>query len=124
MRHEVVKIFDFWIIHKFKNESIRNYLIDHERKNICIDALCAEIMKCEKLIFFNTDKYKTVIEATARMFCDVALKWAYDHNLSQAEKARLQQKEDIYKLASEAMTELEEEVTTTKLVSRPGEVAR
>jgi hypothetical protein len=88
---EVTMEFDSYLIHTFKNESVRNFLIRHERKNVCIQNLCYQIERCERQTYsikFDANKYRMVIKEVAKMFAHAALESAMQRELSQAEKNR------------------------------------
>lgn len=127
MRQEVQKEFDTFLIHTFKNESIRNYLINHERKERVIDRVCDQIEQCERAVFsikFDAYKYRTVIYECAKLFSDTALKHAEEKALSYAEKQRRIHEADHIKRCEEFMVDMDKEAKSIKLVSTPGSVCQ
>jgi len=128
MRAEVEKKFDDAIREVFKNRSqVVNFLLRHERKNICIDNLCSEILKCEKHHFsinFDAGKYDYVIKEVAKMFAQSSLGYLEQSIMSRAAKVARETEANKYKEAEAELQEYTDEATTSKLLSFPGKVCQ
>ena len=126
MELDVLKIFDSWILSKFKSENIRNLLLRHERKSICVTRTCEQIRIAELGRFrhtFSIERYRTVIESVAKMFCDAVLKHAEESAISHAEMMRRIDKANELDQTRQEFEEMEREVLSGKITSRPGAVA-
>lgn len=126
MELQVAEYFDSWIIATFKAENLRNYLLRHERKPICITRICEQIRIAELSNIrkrFDIWRYRQVVEACARMFADAALKHAEEQALSHAERMRRVDEASAMDNIKAEFDEMEKEVLSGKLVSRPGAVA-
>jgi hypothetical protein len=92
MRADVLKIFDQFITDTFKAKpEVSRYLMNHERKNLCVDNLCEQIQIIERRrlkIVFDAAYYKRTIQDIARMFCNACLKHAEEKSLSSNERLR------------------------------------
>ncbi len=92
MREQILKEFDSFILQTFKlKPEVRRYLIDHERKNICIDNLCREIQTIERRklrIIFDLQAYKRTVRDVAKMFCEACLLHAEEKALTSNERSR------------------------------------
>jgi hypothetical protein len=104
--------FDLRLEEKFKTKpDVLKFLKNHERKNIVLNRLCEEIVKCERFcVTFNVNKYLMVINSVADMFASNALNYIEQQMLSDAEKNRLIKKADAIKEAENVMMILEKEV--------------
>lgn len=128
MEFDVAQIFNAWITAKFQGQSqVQAWLLRHERKDRCIGSVCQQIRLAELSNIrarFDTFRYRQMIEACAAMFCEAALRFAEEAAMSRAEIARRLSDAARIKEAEGYLHELEAEATTTKLISRPGSVAR
>lgn len=108
---EVTKRFDEEIDKIFKNRpEITRFIKNHERKELVVRNLCAEIIKCEKFsLNFDCNKYSKVIGSVARMFASHAIRFAEESIVSENEKRRRIAEADKVKRAEEAMLILEKE---------------
>jgi hypothetical protein len=91
MEFEIKKYFDSYLISTFKSESIRNYLLNHERKQRCIDRVCEQIRMAELGQLkqrMDIWRWRTLVEACAKIFANAALQHAEESALTQAEKMR------------------------------------
>jgi len=126
MEFEVARCFDSFLVSTFKAESIRNYLLNHERKQVCIGKVCEQIRIAELSNLkgrFDLWRWRQVIEACAGIFANAALNHAEEKALTQAERTRrLDEACRMDNLKAE-FDALAEEALSTKLVSRPGAVA-
>lgn len=122
MKERVKQHFDSWIVHKFKNEGIRNYLLRNEHKEKCLNELCNQIQICERAQFsinFDVKKYKYVIENVANMYAKAALEKAKQDTLSNAEKQRrITEHHKMEQLEAE-WEEDQKEARTDKIISYP-----
>lgn len=92
MRSEIAVIFNAKIADTFKDKrEVLNFLMNHERKNLCLDNLCAQIAECERRalrIGFDAKTYEWTINDVAVMFCKQALRKAAEDSMTQAERVR------------------------------------
>lgn len=128
MRQQVAMAFDSVIIRAMPSQNLRKYLLEHERKAICVDRLCDQIQRAEQAANigrpFDITRFNLFIESTARMFCKTALDHAEQEALSHAEKQRQRTEAGHIEDCKAAMVDLENEATTPKITSYPGGVAR
>lgn len=109
MISDVRKIFDDYLTKKFKtNQSILNFFMKHERKEICLNNLCAEIMAIEnRRLDFNAYTYVELIEAVAKMFCERSLTVQDQKLMSTNERRRLEDENRRLEIAKETIQEFE-----------------
>jgi len=70
-------------------EELVKFVLNHERKVLCIQNLCAQIQAAEgKISTFNVNDWKDLIRETARMFANAAIEAQIALHTSSAEKAR------------------------------------
>jgi hypothetical protein len=120
---DVRRLFDEALVEKFKTmPEILNMLLKHERKKICLDNLCAEIIRMNgRRLLFEVDTFKQVIETTAQMFARQALRKAEQDALSSIERIRLQTEADRIKNAQEVMHELQKDGIVAKIECGPAD---
>lgn len=127
MEFEVSQIFNAWIRQKFAGRQALTWLLAHERKQRCIDAVCQQIRIAELSNIrrrFDMSRYRQIVEACAAMFADAALRFAEESAMSVAERHRRETQAAVIEDAKGLLQELEDEATSTKIISRPGSVAR
>lgn len=114
---DVRRLFDAALVEKFNQlPDVLNFLLKHERKKLCLDNLCAEIIRMNgRKLLFELDTFKQVIETTADMFARKALKLAEENTLSSIERIRRQTESDRIKNAQEVMHELEKDGVIKKI---------
>lgn len=91
MEFEIKQYFDSYLVSTFKSENIRNYLLNHERKQRCIDRVCEQIRMAELGQLkqrMNIWRWRTLVEACAKIFAEAALKHAEEAAISHAEMIR------------------------------------
>lgn len=115
MISEVRRIFDDYVISIFQSKiDIKNFILKHERKEVCLQNLCEQIRIIELgRMDLSAHKYKNLIEGVAKMFCDAALKSKEEELITHAEKARrlneaskLDQAKEMLKEAGESIREI------------------
>lgn len=94
MRREVEQVFDAFVkrIYESKGSDIVRFFTKHERKNLCLDNLCAQIKGVERSrmsLRFDKQLYTIFIEDVAAKFCGDALRYAKEQALTRAEQERL-----------------------------------
>jgi len=88
------------------NETLRRFVLDHERKNLCIDNISKEIRIAElgSVVDIKTSHVEFVAKEYAKTFSKMALKQAEEKSVSQMERSRrvkeAQDKEDIANMFS------------------------
>lgn len=109
MLSEVKIIFDEEIAKRFQsNEAVKNFLLRHERREICLNNLCAEISRIEGLsINFNAEKYRYTIAQVVNMFATRALEVHEQKLLSNAERRRREDENRRIEIAKETLQEFE-----------------
>jgi hypothetical protein len=108
---DITKRVDDELTRIFKtNSSVLNFVLKHERKQVLIRNLAAEIMRVEGLsMSFDAAKYQRVIKDFAKQFATSALQHAEEKALSDAERARRIWEADRIKRAEEHIDSLEKE---------------
>lgn len=128
MEFDVRQIFNAWIKARFgARPDVFSYLSNHERRDKCIAALCQQIRIAELSSIkqrFDAQRYRYVIDEVAKMFCSMALRQAEEAAISRAERNRRIVEADRYTQLEEELGEMRQEALSTKLVSRPGDIAR
>lgn len=120
MLEQITDEFNSWIKRNIKNEGVRNYLLQHERKNGCINKVYEQVRKAEVgATVFDKHRYHILIHECAKTFCQVALEYAEQQLLSKAEQAKRIHDADTFKRAEEAMIDLEKEATSEAITSYP-----
>lgn len=111
---DVTTRFDSWISTTFSEKTeIKNYLLRHERKKVCLENLCAQILRAEAKVRVRMDqaKFHALIDTTARMFCKAAIDSRVAYLASDAEKSRLQRvvdnEQEMEKIVSETVKEIQ-----------------
>lgn len=110
MRSDVEKIFDESLERVFgSSPNVLKFLKLHERKQICLNNLCAEIITCEKRsLIFNAEHYREVIyEVAVNMFARKALEHAEQKAMSSAERGRREDEARRIEIAKEEIKEFE-----------------
>lgn len=128
MEFEVTLLFDAFIRRVFETKPlIRDALLRHERKVRCVQATCDQIRRGELSNIgrrLNTDRIRSLVEGCASIFCDAALRHMEEQALSSAERQRRTTEAGYLDQLKDEFREMSEEATSTRLVSRPGDVAR
>lgn len=104
--------FDAYITKNIKNLEVRSFLVQHERKNVCIEKLCEQIRIAELSNIgrdFNLEKWRLCIHSVARMFAQACLRHQEEKILSDAEIARRLSESRKLEHAEEMITELEDD---------------
>jgi len=104
--------FDSWIAWKFKNEEVRKFLLRHERKRVCIDNICEQLVKVG-LMSPKIDNLKNivlVVDSIAMAFCKNALNHHIEKHISNAERIRREHESTKEKDAIEELRECVVEV--------------
>jgi hypothetical protein len=105
----VARHFNAFIEKTFKpKESVKNFLLKHERKELCINNLVTALKTLEltKPQLLGKDEVKQISEDFARMFCKAALDYAEEKALSEAERQRrISEAERIKNLEAEYGTD-------------------
>jgi hypothetical protein len=114
---DVRMLFDEALVEKFKHlPDVLQFLKTHERKKICVDNLCAEIIRMNgRKLLIELETFKMVIKDTAYMFAKKALQKAEEDTLSSVERIRRQTEADRIKNAQEVLHELEKDGVVTKI---------
>lgn len=108
--------FDNALKAKFKDKTdIQNYLLKHERKNLCIQNLCEQIIRAEKYsINISLNTYDGIIKDIAMMFAKACLQKAEESHYSQAKINQIKAQQDHLKQAEEMLHDLEKETLNDK----------
>lgn len=108
---DIRALFDKALVQKFKDQSeVLKFLLDHERKRVCINRLCAEIIRMNgRKLLVELTYFEQVIETTANMFAFQALKKAEQDALSSIEKIRMRHDADTIERAKEVIREVEKD---------------
>ena len=116
MIEDVTKRFDKAIQAKFKDKpEIQSFLLKHERKGLCINRLCEQIVRAENLsVMPNVQIYSNVINDVAIMFASACLKKAEEDHYSQAQRTAITKQQDDLKEAEGLLKDLEKEAVNDK----------
>lgn len=90
------------------------FLLSHERKEICLNHLCAEIQKAERRLYkitFETAQYKHLIHAMTDFFATTALKHKGETLLTEGERYRRIKEASRYDDLLQEITEGDETIT-------------
>lgn len=89
---------------------VLKFVLNHERKDLCIRNLCDQILVSERKLRakFDQKKYKLMIESIANQFAQAAIDLKKQEILSQSEKKRLIKQADSLKEAEECVNDLED----------------
>lgn len=92
---------------------ILNFLIKHERKQLCLTNLLGEIKKSPWL---TKPQFNEIIKAAATLFAKAALDTKEKELISQAELKRLEHQSDLERLALEASEDIQKEANTNSFL--------
>lgn len=101
------------------NPSILKFVLEHERKDLCINNIVKEIKLAEEVINISKEHLKMLTKDFAVMFAKAALKLKEEQILSDAERARqikenADQEEYQKMLETDDMAQLQEYAEDTK----------
>lgn len=91
---EVRQIFDDYLKSRLQSKpEVLNLVLTHERKDLCLNQLCAQIRYAEKKIgrLMNQKNYRAMIEGVANAYAHAVIKNKEESILSANEKKRLEQ---------------------------------
>lgn len=133
MRHQVALEFDACISRLFPTmepgarQRIHKFLLTHERKNSCLDRLCEQILKAEQSANiggkFDRRRFDSFIDTTVRMFADAAMQLEAEGHYTRAKKQQMIDLAGYIADCQAEQDELQKELASGKLISRPGGVA-
>lgn len=111
MLEDVTKRFDDAIKAKFKDRlEIQNYLLKHERKALCLNRLCEQIVRAENYsINIKVETYASIIKDIAMMFASAVLKKAEEDHYSSIKRQQIMAEQDHLKNAEAMLVDLEKE---------------
>lgn len=74
------------------NKEVLNFLLKHERKQLCLNNLCNQILVAEasSKVKVNIDSFQLLIEETAKLFANAAIDARIHELMTPAEKTRRQ----------------------------------
>lgn len=114
MISHVTKVFDEKIKETYKRDDFRdlmNWLLNHERKQVCLEHLCENIRDLEaRAPTFNYTIYNRLIKDVAVMFMRHAMEYKEQEFLTEIEKKRRIQDADLFKEMKKEITEGAERV--------------
>lgn len=73
MRHRIERVFQETIKRTFENSEIRDFLLNHERRNILIDSLEKEIKKGDQFYPIDSIAFNAIVRDMTKQFCRAAL---------------------------------------------------
>jgi hypothetical protein len=116
MIDQITKHFDDFLRERLKTKpEIMNYVLKHERKSLCIQNLCAEIIRTEKYrINVSVETYKSLIQGVAGIFANATIEHLEQKHYTQAKIRQLQQERDRIKDAQEMLQDLEKDAVNEK----------
>lgn len=111
MIEDVTRRFDDAIKAKFKDkQDVQNFLLKHERKNLCINRLCEQIVRAENYsINVKVTTYASIIGDIAMMFAKACLQKVEEDHMSSIDKFKIMAKHDNLKEAELILHDLEKE---------------
>lgn len=120
LRQIIADIFDDKLKDTFKDKpNILKFLLEHERKNLCLDNLMKEIKIAEEIVNISKSHLKMLVNDFAIIFAKSAIQHKEQQLLSDAEKARQvkqHEEQEEYKemLESDDMVKVQEYSEDTK----------
>lgn len=111
MIEDVTRRFDDAIKAKFKDkQDVQNFLLKHERKSLCINRLCEQIVRAENYsINVKVTTYSSIISDIAMMFAKACLQKVEEDHMSSIERHKILAKHDNIKAAELILHDLEKE---------------
>lgn len=111
MIEDVTRRFDLALKSKFKEQTeVLNFLLKHERKQLCINRLCEQIIRAENYrINVSVSTYATIIQDVAFMFANACLQKCLEDHYSSAKKAEINRQQTALKDAEDLLLDLEKE---------------
>jgi hypothetical protein len=116
MIEDVTKRFDLAIKTKFKDKlEIQNFLLKHDRKNLCINRLCEQIVRAENYnIKVSVKTYDSVIGDIAMLFAKAVLQKHEEEHYTSIQKQQILAKNNAIKDAQEILKDLEKDTINDK----------
>jgi hypothetical protein len=116
MIEDVTKRFDLAIKTKFKDKpEIQSFLLKHERKNLCINRLCEQIVRSENYnIKIHVQTYDSIIEDIAMMFARACLQKHEEEHYSSIKLQQIMAQHDHIKNAEAMIKDLEKEAVNER----------
>lgn len=116
MLSDIALRFDNALREKFKDKTeVLNFLLKHERKKMCIDKLCDEIIRAEKYsIQIRVETYAGMIKDIAVMFASACLKHVEEAHYSSIQRQQILAKENHLKEAQWLLKDLEKDSLNEK----------
>lgn len=109
---DVKKIFEDYLKEKLVTKpDVLKFVLNHERKDLCIKNLCGQILIAEKKLGANRFKKKQfeyMIQSIAKAFAESAIEYKAQSIISGNERKLREQKADTIKEAEGMIKELEE----------------
>lgn len=114
---DVTQLFDQYLTKNFGHKpEVLQFLLHHERRQICLQNLCGQIQIAEKRsklrLNFDAIKYKLMIDEVAKMFAHAAVRVRVAELVSTAEKYRRQSEASKYDEIKSVVKGLDDEPRT------------
>ncbi len=118
---DVKILFDEYLRKNFKHKpDVLDFLLNHERKEVCIRNLCDQIQVCEKRskvkLNFDAKAYKLSIEEVAKMFASAAVNAKVAALVSSVERHRRESEESKYDEIRSVVKGLDNESITKEAI--------
>ena len=116
MLEDVTRRFDQALRTKFQAKTdILNFLLKHERKKLCIDRLCEQIVRAENYsINIRVETYASIIDDIATMFAKACLQKVEEEHYSSIKRQQIMAQADHLKNAEAMLIDLEKETINEK----------
>lgn len=104
MKKKIEDRFDNWIKWKFKKKDIQDFIINHERKHICLENLIDQVKTAalRNPSSFNTKKLAYLIDWAAGTFASAAVEHRHQQMMSDIDKQKLMQNKEAEYEAEQA----------------------
>ena len=120
VKEYVTQFFNEYITESFQNSEVKNFLLTHERKQICIDNLSRELKRAEyKMITLDIILLKKTVRDFAKLFCGSALDLKKQELWSETKKITEQRKADEIEEFKKELDKEEAGVETLKFDADP-----
>lgn len=116
MIQEIKVRFDSALREKFSQKAdVLNFLLKHERKNLCITNIAEQILRAENYnINISIKTYDKIIKDIALMFARAVIEHVEQQHMSAIKKAQIRAKEDAIKNAELMLKDLEKDSVNEK----------
>ncbi len=117
MIHEVRRHFDDFVSKTFEQHlPIKEFLLKHERRQVCFENICKEVIEVERRGKVKLDplRFGLLVQAVAKTFCKIAIDAKKVEMESQNEKVKQLMEASKRKIAEDLLKDAEKEAENVK----------